>query len=197
MDYFFSMECDNMNRDRWLWENRRSFCLENVRRLFVGTLLVVAGCMYEPVEDGYGPISEFTDSGLAVARIYAVPATPLGWHIVHTYLVVKSADSNECDRWECWPRSEEPYGFLRKNLYGPEEDFGLGSVMVLDELIGPKAEIVADFIADHYQDYPYIEEYSLVNGPNCNTFIAWIAYSTNWTVEFPDSAWGKDYPVTP
>jgi len=158
-------------------------------------LLVLGGCVYEPQEREYEPLSKLSVSGQAVARIYAVPATPLGRHIVHTYLIVKSANTNYFDRWEVWTWSAEPYGYLRKNLYGPEDDFGLGRVEVLAERMGAEAQIVVEFITEHHQDYPYKDDYDLVTGPNCNTFTSWIIQSTHWSMELPDSAWGKDYPM--
>jgi hypothetical protein len=163
-----------------------------VIRIFLNLLFLLAGCEFDP-DTPYEPLSKLRDSDQAVARIYAAPFSPLGRLAVHTWIILKASNATEFDRWEGWTWYEEPYGYLRKNLYGPEDDFGFGSCFIVSEIIGPEAQKVDDFVTNHYQEYPYIDEYDLLPGPNCNTFTAWVIESTGWSAELPDAAYGKYY----
>jgi hypothetical protein len=168
--------------------------------ILFGVLVGVSGCFFVefwvPDQEGYEPISKLSTSGEAVARVYATPIPPLGLLVVHTYLVVKPADSTVFDRWDCWSNYAEPNGHLRKNLYDSEDDFGWGPSYIVAELIGPSAEGVVEFVANHSLDYPYREIYHYIPGPNCNTYPQWVLDSTGWSVELPSSAIGKEFGKT-
>jgi hypothetical protein len=160
-------------------------------------LFILSGCvgsMAPPEESGYQPLSDLAAGKQAVVRIYAAPIPILGSLIVHTWFAVKSANATSFDRWEVWLTSGEPNGYLKKNFYPVEGNPLAGEGFIVTELIGPPAEPIVDFIVNHSTEYPYMNFYMLIPGPNCNTYTQWVLDNSGWNVAIPDNALGKDFP---
>ena len=155
----------------------------------------MTGCFFDPTipdQKQYKPLSELAVSDQAVARVYAAAPPFLGPVVVHTWFVVKSANSEEFDRWEVWVDSNGYLSRVCKNLYPPEGEFGLGCYVVA-ERIGPGAERVKEVLEASVRTYPYSQEFHYLAGPNCNTYAQWVLNQAGWDVELPDSAIGKEY----
>jgi len=170
------------------------------RLVFDFSILIIffPGCYLEigvPDQRGYKSLDDLRTSGVAVVRLYATPIPIFGTSLVHTSFLIKSAEAQSFDRWEGWATSDGPYDYLRKNLYGEQEDFGGGKSFILAELIGTEAEPIVEFIENESIHYPYRDTKWFITGPNCNTYTQWVLNSTGWQVELPEMVIGKNYPA--
>jgi hypothetical protein len=82
--------------------------------------------------------------------------------------------------------------YKNKNLYEPEEDFGLGCYVVAEQ-VGSGALKVIEVLEKSSENYPYQGVYHYLPGPNCNTYTQWVLDQAAWDVLLPDAALGKDY----
>lgn len=161
-------------------------------------VLVVAGltgCFFDPTlpdQRSYKPLSELSVTGEEVARVYAAAPPFFGPSILHTWLVVKPADSDHFDRWEVWVDVDEHTSVIHKNMFEPEEEFGLGCYVVAQQT-GPEARKVIEVLEESFQNYPYQGVYHYLPGPNCNTYTQWVLDQAAWNVTLPLAALGKDY----
>jgi hypothetical protein len=157
----------------------------------------MTGCFFDPTipdQSSYKPLSKLTVVDEAVARVYAAAPPFFGPSVLHTWFVVKSADSSQFNRWEVWVDVHEHTSVIYENkaLYGPDEDFGLGCYVVAEE-IGPEAEKVIQVLEESFKNYPYQDVYHYLPGPNCNTYTQWVLDQAAWDVALPEAALGKDY----
>jgi hypothetical protein len=167
--------------------------------LFLCTLFIgfMTGCFFDPTipdQSAYKPLSTLTVSNEAVARVYAAAPPFFGPSVLHTWFVVKSADSDHFDRWEVWVDVHEHISVIYKNktLYEPEEDFGLGCYVVAEQ-VGSEAERIIKVLEESFENYPYQSVYHYLPGPNCNTYTQWVLDQAAWNITLPDAALGKDY----
>jgi hypothetical protein len=155
---------------------------------------LTSGCYYElevPDQNQFKSVDEIAESDQAVARVYAATLPGLGALAIHSWVLVKSADSHEFDRWEIWPDFWNGTSIIHKNWRTPEKHFGL-IYYVVAETVGEQAQAVKNVADSCEETYPYTA-YDLLCGPNCNTFTQWIADQAGWDIDMPDAAWGKDY----
>jgi hypothetical protein len=160
--------------------------------------LVAAGCVDffpYPDQSAFAPLETLAESGLAMARIYAAPLPLTEGIATHLWFVVKPSDSNRFERWEVWFQAAEPYGFVRKDLFPPEQDLGATGPRALAELLGAEAESVVEFIRNRSPDYPCKDTYVLLPGPNSSTYLQWVLDNTGWQADLPPTAVGANAPL--
>jgi len=165
--------------------------------LLVPLSVLFAGCYGDPPmpdQSQFKPLAELKHNGEAIVRLYGCPLPLAGDMGVHTWLVVKRADSARFDRWEGWVTAKPPLGYIWKNRVGLTDDLGAGGTYVIAELIGPEAELIIDFIENETMNYPCKDFYRFIPGPNSNTYIQWIVEKTGWDAELPLAAIGRDVP---
>lgn len=145
----------------------------------------------EPDKD---ELDALADSGLAVARIYAAPVLYVDF-AVHTWFVIKRADEPDFHRWEVFFAPGSPYGVVWEDRYRPTDDQGAGPSFLVAELSGPPAEPIVDFIETQSPHYPCRYFYTLLPGPNCNSYVQWAVTQSGWAVQLPQNAFGKEVPA--
>ena len=153
------------------------------------------GSCYFPDQEQFAPLASLVGSGQAVVRIYAVAFPGTEGLITHPWFVVKSAEATEFERWEVWFESAEPFGFVRHNLFAPEQDVGHAGPLVIAELVGSQAEPVVEFIQTESPNYPCKDTYVLLPGPNCATYLQWVLDHTGWQVALPPTIIGTCAPL--
>lgn len=159
-------------------------------------LTLCPGCWVDPIygdPNAYETLTVDNFKDTAVVRLYAGPIPMLELTASHLWFVVKSAHADRFDRWEVWVCPSEPYGYVRKNLFEPEEPLSVVGVAVLDEITGPQAQDIIDFIENESPNYPCANAYYLL-GPNSNSYVTWILDNAGWHIDLPETAIGKDVP---
>jgi hypothetical protein len=153
--------------------------------------LVVTGCIPPTPLDlpEFASLDELAMSGQAIARVYGAPIPMIEQIAIHTWFVVKTAESETFTRWELWQTSGGPYGHVRRDRRSPEADVGSGGTFVIAEIIGAAAESVVQFIESQSPQYCFRDEYVLL-GPNSNTYTQWVLDQTGWSVQLPPTAIG-------
>ena len=166
------------------------------RGLLVCAVVIVqcGGCGFTliPNQADFATLSSLADSDQAVVRIYAATLPGTAGLAAHAWFVLKSAEATSFDRWEVWLEGAGPSGFVQKNRFAPERDIGCGGVVVLAELIGPRAEPVVDFIQTESSGYPFRNTYVVLPGPNSSTYIQWVLDRTGWQVFLPPVIMGEN-----
>ena len=153
----------------------------------VAAALICASCgtSVTPEPQVFAPLSDLQNSGQAVARIYSALIPFIDVEVEHTWFVIKRADSSEFQRWERWIL-RGPYGYISKDAFAPEKDLGAGGIHVVDELVGPDAEPIVDFIETQSPSYPCRDsQYVVFPGPNSASYIQWVIDETGWQVNVP------------
>ncbi len=137
------------------------------------------------------------------------------WFVIHTHIVVEC--NGVASRFEVFGRTpsakEENMvkGYLYKNVLAPEAGLYIICATSATSGIGPRWKTkkcsslrggensVAHDIYKFFNDgsvanYPYIENYSMVKGPNSNTFTKWVIDQfPEAKLKLPINAWGKSY----
>lgn len=160
--------------------------------VFCAVLAAGSGCfeVFHPDQSPFKPLSDYEDTDESVVRLYGEYI--LGTPILHSSFAVKDAESSGFDRWEGWLASFGPFGYIQKNLASPGESVIGGNVFIIDELLGEDAEKVIDFIVNESPNYPCKDVFSLLQGPNSNSYVQWVLDNTGWDVKLPDTSWGKN-----
>lgn len=140
--------------------------------------------------------------------LFSAP-TPIPINIgLHYWFVVNN--KGQLNRWDLLARKlkiKERWGHLHKNVAKPTRgmeifpftEHFLWRSKLIEQLFGKKgslAEKMVKFIEKSPENYPYLKKYSLVPGPNSNTYIQWVIN------KFPKSgfnlSWraiGKNYKI--
>lgn len=173
------------------------------RRVLAGAMIVfcvagvfVGGCG-EPLavdQSPYEDLSKLAQKDDAFVRLYGSLWFTQNSIAIHTWFLYRRGLDDPLTRWEVFPGSLGEYGVVRKNHLAAVNDFG-GGVFVLGERRGTQAESVIDFIENESPGYPCRNTFHLIKGPNCNTYAQWVLEQTQWDVELPEEAIGKDFPV--
>ena len=150
--------------------------------------LICGSCGTSPVTPEpkvFAPLADLQKSGQAVARIYSAQIPFIDVDVDHTWFVVKYADSEDFHRWERWIL-KGPYGYISRDAFPPEKDLGAGGIHVVDELVGPDAEPIVDFIETQSPNYPCRDsQYVVFPGPNSASYVQWVIDETGWQVNVP------------
>jgi len=170
--------------------------LQNVPRICVVVFasLLPVGCnipAYDlPDQSQFKDLETLQSSQEAIVRLYLAPF-PLMGPAVHPWFEVKPAGSDTFTRWEVWWDSDEPYGYLRKNLLEHGASPANTPAYIIAELTGAEAESVIQFIDQYCSEYPARHQYSPLRGPNCCTFVQWVLDNTGWNIMLPGNAFGR------
>jgi hypothetical protein len=157
--------------------------------LFVALMAGCGAFVTVPDQTVFPSLETLAASGQAVVRLYGRPIAGIEQLAIHSWFLVKRADSTSFDRWELHIAPREPYGHVWKNVIPPDE-FGPGTFVIADR-IGDDALPVIDFIETASPAYDCMNVYA-VFGPNSNTYIQWVLTSTGWNVALPPASIGKD-----
>ena len=133
----------------------------------------------------------------AIVQVYAAPAFDWrGIFAVHTWIVVKRADSMRYVRWDVMGWGGPP--MVKRDYAAPDALwFGKQPHLLLDRR-GEGVEALIERIEAAVRDYPYNDRYSTWPGPNSNTFVAHVARQVpELRLDLPASALGKDYAPLP
>ncbi len=151
-----------------------------------------SGCMgnFPPDQSQFKPLSYYESTDEPVVRLYGEYI--FGLPILHSSFAVKEANSSKFDRWEGWLASVGPFDYVQKNASPPGASITGGEVFAMAELVGKKAEKVVNFIETESPRYPCRHIYSLMLGPNSNTYTEWVLDKTGWDVKLPEASWGKN-----
>ena len=161
---------------------KRFICLPIVFCFIIG-----CGTNPAPQPKAFAPLADLQKSGQAMVRIYRAQIPYVGVDVDHNWFVVKEAKSEEFHRWERWITTG-PYGFILRDNMDPEHDIGAGDVQIIDELVGPEAEAVVNFIETQSPNYPCRDApYIVLPGPNSASYIQWVIDETGWKIDVPFS----------
>lgn len=133
----------------------------------------------------------------AVIEFYAADAFSWrGWFAVHTWVAVKQENAEQYTVYEVvgW-RVKRGLPALREYTtpYPDRYWYGAKPEKVLS-VQGDKAKILIPQIQQAIANYPWADEYTLVPGPNSNTFPAWIGKQfPELNLTMPSNAIGSGY----
>lgn len=133
----------------------------------------------------------------AVIEVYAADAFSWrGWFAVHTWIATKDENAEEYNVYEVvgW-RVDNGLPALREFQTATPDRFWYGAKpeKVLS-ITGDKARDLIPKISDAVKRYPWANEYTLVPGPNSNTFPAWIGLQVpELQLKMPLRAIGSGY----
>ena len=131
----------------------------------------------------------------------------------HTWIVTEQEDQK--DRYDVfgfahdgfWGRTGHVHQNYHAPAYGcPRVAFGSRAIMhdrfrwdavrlfELTDSQYPKVPEIIKLLQNNPEDYPYWNTYSLLPGPNSNTFVQWVLdTATDGALKLPWGAWGKGY----
>lgn len=124
---------------------------------------------------------------------------------LHTWIVIITPE--ESVRFEVLYKkdsSQEHFGYIHKNYYPPEQgirkisgSLGYWKSRLIGNIQGDEgslAEQIVIFMKDHSSHYPFKELYRSYQGPNSNTYTAWILSKfPEAGIQLPWNAFGKNY----
>ncbi|WP_290652909.1 DUF3750 domain-containing protein [Idiomarina sp.] len=133
----------------------------------------------------------------AVIEAYAADAFGWrGWFAVHTWLAVKPANADQYTVYEVVGWGVENGRDALRVYQTPTPDrywYGAKPEKLLS-ITGEKAAQLIPRIQEVSQNYPWMDEYEAVPGPNSNTYPAWVALQIpELGLKLPFSAIGSGY----
>ncbi|MGQ8364580.1 DUF3750 domain-containing protein [Glaciecola sp. 1036] len=133
----------------------------------------------------------------AVIEFYAADAFSWrGWFAMHTWVAIKRKNAEEYKVYEVvgW-RVDRGLPALREYTTKYPDRYWYGAKPEkFVSIIGKDAEILLPQIEKYAAEYPWANEYTLVPGPNSNTFPAWLGLKIPaLAVDMPFSAIGSGY----
>ena len=144
---------------------------------------------------GLAPLPETNQE--AVVQAYAAALWGLrGLVADHTWVSTKSKEASAYTVYEVigWRMMKGYNSFLRMEQDIPDRLWFGKKPRVLIDLRGEEAEQIIDKIHTAASRYPYKNEYSMVFGPNSNTFTAWISCQVpELNLKLSHRAIGKGY----
>ncbi|NLX06316.1 MAG: DUF3750 domain-containing protein [Phycisphaerae bacterium] len=161
------------------------------------SLAVMTGCPCWEVPDQtpYKSLEELGFEDDAIVRLYGAPLPFVQCFGYHSWVVMKPKGSAVFDRWEVGISWKDPYGHLWKNGYEAYDYDANPGQFVLSEVTGEAAEAIINFVETQSPNYPLQERFTLLPGPNCNTYTNWVVTNSGWDYTCPDQMIGKDFPV--
>lgn len=133
----------------------------------------------------------------AIVQVYAAPLWGLrGWVADHTWISTKPKNASSYTVYEVigWRIAKGYDSVLRMEQDIPDRLWYGKRPRVLIDLRGEKAEQMIDKIHTAASQYPYKNEYSMVFGPNSNTFTAWVSCQVpELNLKLSHRAIGKNY----
>lgn len=176
---------------------RRLFC-------FIAFLLLISGCTNtnwrtasrEPAGIAPNPLQVKE----AVIEFYGADAFSWrGWFAVHTWVAIKPEAAKEYTVYEVigW-RVRRGLPALRKYTTTTPDRYWYGArPEKILSITGDKAKRLIPKITEAAARYPWANEYTLLPGPNSNTFPAWLGLQVSeLELEMPFSAIGSGYADT-
>lgn len=144
-----------------------------------------------------GMAADPTTEKRAVIEVYAADAFSWrGWFAVHTWIAVKPQDAAEYIVYEVvgWRvKSGLPALHEYKTRTPDTYWYGAKPEKILS-ITGAKANKLIPQIAEAVTRYPWANEYTLLPGPNSNTFPQWVALQVpELGLELPFRALGSGY----
>lgn len=149
-----------------------------------------------PDQSQFAPLVDMAAQDQAFVRLYGDEIAPIQVIAIHLSFVVKTSGSARLQMWELQPGENGPYGHIRLTDsvdIGQQSAF-FNRAFVLGEIVGDRAQSVADFIQNQSPQYPCRNFYALF-GPNSDTYAAWVLQQTGWDVPLSPRAIGKDAAV--
>lgn len=137
------------------------------------------------------------DSKEAVVQAYAAPLWGLrGLVADHTWISTKSKRASSYTVYEVvgWRIAKGYASALRVEKDIPDRLWYGKKPRILVEFQGKEAEQLIESIQAAALEYPYKNEYSMIFGPNSNTFTAWISCKVpKLNLKLSRRAIGKNY----
>ncbi len=133
----------------------------------------------------------------AVIEFYAADAFSWrGWFAVHTWLAIKPENASEYKVYEVvgWRVKRGLPALYQYSTPTPDRYWFGAKPEVLLSIKGNRATQLIPKIQQAISRYPWANEYSVLPGPNSNTFPAWIAKQVpELNLELPFNAIGSGY----
>ena len=136
------------------------------------------------------------DTTDAIVQIYAAAAWGMrGWLADHTWIATKKVGDESYKVYEVVGWNKYRGKDSLRITSGPPDRFWYGSPpKLLFQLRGMDAEPVVDKVEKFARRYPYKEEYTMLPGPNSNTFTEWmICHIPEINLKLSNRAIGKGY----
>ena len=117
-------------------------------------------------------------------HLSAVPFS--GRRAVHPFFLVRGPDQ-EIQRYEVWQEPGGDGGHLWVDENSTYFTMGTGTKMWA-QVQGPQALSVIEVLES---GYPCADRYTMLPGPNSNTFAAWVLEQSGWAVALPAQSLGQ------
>lgn len=136
----------------------------------------------------------------AVIEFYGADAFSWrGWFAVHTWLAVKPAEAEEYTVYEVvgWRVKRGLPALTQYNTKTPDRYWYGAKPEKFLSITGEKAQELIPKVIAAIERYPWANEYTLLPGPNSNTFPAWVGLQVpGLELEMPFRAIGSSYADT-
>ena len=133
----------------------------------------------------------------AIIEVYAADAFSWrGWFAVHTWIAVKGVNEthytvHEVVGWRVRSGLPALYSYQTKT---PDRYWYGAEPQKLISITGAKAEKLIPKVNEVVKSYPWADEYTILPGPNSNTFTAWVGKQIpELQLSLPFSAIGSSY----
>jgi len=145
-----------------------------------------AGISTSPIEDSR-----------AIIEIYAADAFSWrGWFAVHPWIAIKEERASKYSVYEVtgWQVKRGLPAIRQYQTLTPDRYWFGSKPELLLSIKGAKATKLIPKIQAAIALYPWTNEYSVIPGPNSNTFVAWVGLQVpELELELPFSAIGSGY----
>lgn len=125
--------------------------------------------------------------------VLSAPLPRIGWVARHAWILIRGAREQRWERWEVWQTSAGEYQHVRRDLWEPEEDLGVGGTRVEAVIRGVDAVAAVGCVRREAPQYAYRGRYVVWPGPNSNTFVDVILRKCRVHAPLPSTAVGKDW----
>lgn len=172
----------------------KHFCI-----IFV--LILISGCTNnnwrtasrEPAGIATSPSAD----SRAIIEIYAADAFSWrGWFAVHPWIAIKEEQATQYSVYEVtgWQVDRGLSAIRQYQTLTPDRYWFGSKPKLLVSIKGDKAALLIPKIQAAIELYPWTNEYSILPGPNSNTFVAWIGIQVpELELVLPFSAIGSGY----
>jgi hypothetical protein len=166
---------------RWLWVTSLALAIG------AGFAMAAAPAPMELQSDSDWFETVLVPDGPSVQlHLSAVPYS--GQRAVHPFFLVRGSDQ-EIHRYEVWQST----GVARSHLWVDQNStyFTMGTGTLLwGELEGGQALAVIEVLES---GYPCADRYTMLPGPNSNTYAAWVLEQSGWALELPEQGLGQGW----
>ena len=169
--------------------------------IIIFALIFISGCTSNnwrtASREPAGIATSPTADSRAIIEIYAADAFSWrGWFAVHPWIAIKEEKATQYSVYEVtgWQVKQGLPAIREYKTLTPDRYWFGSKPEILLSIKGEKAALLIPKIQAAIALYPWTNEYSIIPGPNSNTFVAWVGLQVpELELVLPFSAIGSGY----